>query len=569
MSPDGGPSGADFDGDGAEATTLRMFLRGAGHSSGMLRRRPVIGIASSWSELNPCNLGLRALAEHVKRGVLGAGGLPLEFPTISLAEPFLKPTTMLFRNQMAMDVETMISASPIDAVVLLNGCDKTVPAQLMGALSAGRPAISLAAGPRPTMRLGEETLTIDDFWEIADRRRQGIVSDSEWERVEAGLNPGVGTCNVLGTAATMAIVAEVLGCSLSGTALLPASGAARRAAAEESGARAVELAVDSVTPDHLITHRSLENAWRVVCALGGSTNAVIHIEALAGRIGGQIGVERLGELARTTPLLGDVRPSGPHLLADLDEAGGVPAVMRELAPLLHLDALAGGGEPWTAVVERTPVRAGTALRPLAEPKAASSGLAVLRGSLCPAGAIIKHSAADPALLEHIGPAVVFDGVEDMRARIDSPDLEAGPDSVLVLRNAGPVGGPGMPEVGAIPIPRRLLDAGVRDMVRISDARMSGTARGTIVLHVAPESAVGGPLGLVRDGDPIRLSLADARLDLDVEPGELARRRPSPGRPVPGRGYDRLHHEHVLQADRGCDFDFLAKTPAIEPTGSND
>jgi dihydroxy-acid dehydratase len=558
MSPEELFGGGDLDGDGAEATTLRMFLRGAGHSDEMVHRRPVIGIASSWSELNPCNLGLRTLAEHVKRGVLGAGGLPLEFPTISLAEPFVRPTTMLFRNQMAMDVETMISASPIDAVVLLNGCDKTVPAQLLGALSAGRPAISLAAGPRPTMKLGGETLTIDDFWGLADRRRQGIVGEAEWKRIEAGLNPGVGTCNVMGTAATMAVVAEVLGCSLPGTALLPASGAARRAAAEETGARAVQMAVDSVIPTQLITDRSLENAWRVVCSLGGSTNAVIHLEALAGRIGGRIGVERLGDLASSTPLLGDVRPSGPHLLSDLEEAGGVPAVMRELAPLLDLDALAATGEPWSAVIERTPSRSSPALRSLDEPKAPTSGLTMLSGSLCPDGAIIKHSAGDPSLFEHVGPAVVFDGVADMRARIDSPDLQVAPDSVLVLRNAGPVGGPGMPEVGAIPIPRRLLDAGVRDMVRISDARMSGTASGTIVLHVAPEAAVGGPLGLVRDGDPIRLSLTQARLDLEVEAGELAGRRPLPGRAEPSRGYDRLHHRHVLQADRGCDFDFLVE-----------
>jgi dihydroxy-acid dehydratase len=557
-------SGADFRRDDLDGMILRLFQRGAGRSHDEVRRGPVIGICSTWSELNPCNLGLRGLAAAVKRGVIAAGGLPLEFPTISLAEPYVKPTTLFLRNLMAMDVEEMIAASPIDAVVLLGGCDKTVPAQLMGALSAGKPAVALVAGPRPTADWRGEVLAIDDLWPLADRRRDGSLSEADWVALEGELNPGIGTCNVMGTATTMAVVAEVLGMTLPGTSLLPATGAARRAAAEETGARAVALAGAGTPPSAFVTRAALENAVRAVAAVGGSTNAVIHLEAIAGRVGERLGLDRIGELSDTTPLLSAVRPSGPALLADLQQAGGVPGVLRELAPLLHLDALAGTGRPWRAVIAEAAPRGGGALRPLDDPVAASGGLAVLRGTLAPDGAILKRSAATPGLLRHRGPALVFDGLDDLRARIDDPALAVTPETVLILRGVGPVGGPGMPEVGQLPIPAKLLRAGVRDMVRISDARMSGTAAGTVVLHVAPEAAVGGPLALVRDGDEIVLDTDRGLLDLRVDPQELERRRAAwqPG-PPPARGYDRLHHRHVLQAPEGCDLDFLRA--AVAPT----
>ena len=553
--------GFQFDGDGLEGLIHRMFMRGAGLSSDAVRRRPVIGICNSWSELNPCNLGLRELAEHVKRGVEAAGGLPLEFPTISLAEPYLKPSTLLLRNLMAMDVEQMIAGSPIDAVVLLNGCDKTVPAQLMGALSADKPALSLAAGPRPVVRRGERLVTIDELWRVGDERRRGTVDDAAWLDVEETLNSGVGTCNVMGTAATMAILAEVLGFSLPGTALLPANSAARATAAEETGRRAVALAQAATVPSALVTLESLENAFRVVCAVGGSSNAVIHLEALAGRIGERLGLERLARWSDETPLLADVRPSGPYLLDDLDAAGGVPAVMAELASLLHLEALAGTGETWAEITGRVQHRPSRALRPFHDPKETRGGLAILQGSLAPDGAVFKRSAA--SLRRRRGRAIVFDGVDDLHARIDDPSLAVDAESVLVLRNVGPVGGSGMPEVFEFPIPERLRAAGVNDLLRISDGRMSGTSAGAVVLHVAPEAAVGGPLALVRDGDVIELDVGAGRLDLLVSAEELARRARSlvVAQP-PTRGFERLHHLHVLQAHEGCDLDFLTGTKVV-------
>ena len=545
--------GFQFDGDGLEGLIHRMFMRGAGLSADAVRCRPVIGICNSWSELNPCNLGLRELAEHVKRGVQAAGGLPLEFPTISLAEPYLKPSTLLLRNLMAMDVEQMVAGSPIDAVVLLNGCDKTVPAQLMGGLSAGKPALSLAAGPRPVVRRGERLVTIDELWRVGDERRRGHVDDAAWLDVEETLNSDVGTCNVMGTAATMAIVAEVLGFSLPGTALLAANSAARATAAEETGRRAVELAQQATSP--LVTLESLENAFRVVCAVGGSSNAVIHLEALAGRIGERLGLERLARWSDETPLLADVRPSGPYLLDDLDAAGGVPAVMAELASLLHLGALAGTGETWAEIAGRVQHRPSRALRPFEDPKETQGGLAILQGSLAPDGAVFKRSAA--SLRRRRGQAVVFDGVDDLQARIDDPSLDVDAESVLVLRNVGPVGGSGMPEVFEFPIPERLRAAGVNDLLRITDGRMSGTSTGAVVLHVAPEAAVGGPLALVRDGDVIELDVGAGRLELLVPAEELAERARSLvlAQP-PTRGFERLHHLHVLQAHEGCDLDFL-------------
>jgi dihydroxy-acid dehydratase len=564
VSASGKPSGAVFLDDSFAGMEARMFRRAGGLSAAAVRRRPVVGICSSFSELNPCNLSLRSLSAAVARGVLAAGGQPVEFPTISLSEPFTRPTSMLLRNLMAMDVEETISSAPIDAVVLLGGCDKTVPAQLMGALSAGRPAILLVAGPREPTRWRDRTLTIDHVWELADARRAGEIDDEAWSELEGLLVGGPGTCNALGTAATMAIVAEALGMSLPGTALLPATSAARAEAAERTGARAVELALERTPPNALVTEASLHTALRAVCATGGSTNAIIHLQALAGRAGVPLSLDVVRAAALSTPLLTDVRPSGGHELADLDVAGGVPALLAELAPLIDLQARSGDGRPWEDVVASAPEpeRRGDVLRTLADPVSPVSGLTVLSGSLAPRGALLKSAAADPSLRRHRGPALVFDGVGDMRARVDDPALEVTPETVLVLRNAGPVGGPGMPEAGAIPIPERLLRAGVRDMVRVSDARMSGTARGTIALHAAPEAAAGGPLALVRDGDEIELDADAGTLDLCVDEATLDRRRRrwSPP-PAPGRGYARLFHDHVLQADEGCDFDFL-RAPSL-------
>lgn len=543
----------------------RAFLRGAGHSAAAVRRRPVVGICSSWSELNPCNAGLQGLADAVKRGVLAAGGLPLVFPTISISEPYSRPTSMMLRNLMAMDVEQMITSSPIDAVVLLGGCDKTVPAQLMGAVSAGKPALALTAGPRAvTRRHDGGALTIDDLWPKADERRRGLVSDDEWSRFEGCLNASVGTCNVMGTAVTMAVVAEMLGFALPGTALSPATSAARMAAAELTGTRVVALWAGSATATPpvpaaaMITPASIENAFRVVCAIGGSTNALLHLIAIAGRAGIRVRLADLRAWGTSTPVLVDVRPSGRYLLSDLDEVGGLPALVRELAPLLHMQTPTADGRSWSAVVADLPAASGPALHPLSDPVYPDGGLAVLAGSLAPDGAVIKRSASDPRLLRHTGRAVVFDGVADLRARIDDPLLDVDADSVLLLRGAGPRGGPGMPEVGHLPIPAKLLAQGVQDMVRVSDARMSGTATGTVVLHVAPEAAVGGPLALVRDGDLIRLDVEAGTLDLLVDDAELTRRRDDVQLPGarPARGFDQLHWDHVLQAPQGCDFDFL-------------
>ncbi|WP_153029417.1 dihydroxy-acid dehydratase [Amycolatopsis sp. YIM 10] len=552
--------GSLFNEDSMDGFLHRAFLRATGRSGEEVRQRPVIGICSSASELNPCNAGLSVVAESVKRGVLAAGGLPVVFPTISISEAFVRPTSMFLRNLMAMDVEQMITSSPVDAVVLLGGCDKTIPAQVMGALSAGKPALLIAAGPRPVGRFNGEVLTVDDFWPLAARRRRGELSDQDWNRLEGCLMSGVGTCNVMGTATTMATVAEVLGLALPGSTLLPATGSARQDAAVRTGARAVALAKEGRPPSEVVTAEAIEDAFRVVCAIGGSTNAMVHIAAMAGRIGAPLD---FATWSRTTPLLGDVRPSGPYLLEDLAEAGGIPAVVKELAPVLHLDRPSASGATWADEVAAVEPKTGGALRPFDRPVAAGGALAVLTGSLAPDGAVIKRSAMDHKLLRHTGRALVFDGVTDLNARIDDPGLPVDADSVLVLRGVGPVGGPGMPEVGHVPIPAKLAREGVEDMVRISDGRMSGTADGAVVLHVAPEAAVGGPLALVRDGDLVELDVDAGRLELLVPAEELERRKAEFTPPEgPSRGYELLYHRHVLQSPDGCDFDFLQKAPKI-------
>jgi dihydroxy-acid dehydratase len=542
-----------FDDPGPDGLIARGFLRGAGLSSDAVRRRPVIGIANTWSELNPCNGGLRELAADVKRGVVAAGGLPLEFPTISVAETFTRPSSLYLRNLLAMDTEEMIRTAPLDGVVLLGGCDKTIPAQLMGATSAGKPCLVVPAGPRALSSWRGESMTVEGLWPLLDERRAGNLDDNDWADLEGCLSAGVGTCNVMGTATTMAVVAEVLGMALPGSALLPAASSGRRDMAELTGRRIVARVKAGITPRDLLTAGSVRNAFRVICAVGGSTNAVIHLQALAHRAAIELDLATMKSLSDATSVVADVKPTGSGDLHDLEADGGVPAVIGLLAPGLDLDALAGDDRPWRLAL-RTPQ---SSRRCLLDGPALHEGpgsLAVLSGSLAPAGAILKRAGADPRLRRSRGRAVVFDGVADLRARIDDPGLDVEPSSVLVLRGAGPVGAPGMPEVGQLPIPTRLLARGVRDMVRISDARMSGTAVGTVILHVAPEAAVGGPLALVRDGDLIELDTDAGRLDLQVPPEELARRRKRLVLPtVRATGYERLYRAHVLQADRGCDF----------------
>lgn len=545
----------------------RSFARSMGLSDELLDR-PVVGIAATPSGFNNCHRGMPELVEAVSRGVLAAGALPRPFPTISLGEVFLSPTSMMFRNLMAMDTEEMIRAQPMDAVVLVGGCDKTVPAQLMGAASAGKPAVQVVTGPMSTgrhrgRRLGACT-DCRSFWA---RYRAGTVDAEEIAAVEGRLAVTAGTCAVMGTASTMACVAEALGMALPGSAAIPAVDSARLVAAEEAGRAAVRLIHHPITPAQVITPESVENALRVLMAVGGSTNAIVHLAAVAGRLGITVSMDRLNAISDETPVLVDLKPVGEGYMEDFHAAGGVPALLRELRPLLHLDCLGVDGR---TVRERLDGPAGwvdrNVVRPSTEPVSPVGGLVALRGSLAPDGAILKRAAATPALFEVEGRAVVFEGLEDLGARIDHPELDVRPEDILVLKNAGPHAA-GMPEAGYLPIPGKLARAGVKDMVRISDARMSGTAYGTIVLHAAPEAAVGGPLAAVRDGDRIALSVERKRIDLLVEEREVKRRLESwSPPPAPERGYRALFRRSVLQAPQGCDFDFLVGTPPAASRG---
>jgi dihydroxy-acid dehydratase len=539
----------------------RSYLRAEGISQAAIEGRPVVGVCNSWSELVNCNVHFRGLAEAVKRGVLQAGGLPLEFPTMSLGEAFMKPTTMMFRNLMAMDVEETIRANPLDAVVLIGGCDKTVPAQLMGAASVDIPTIMITGGPaQPAVFRGEHISNGTDLWRYTADLRAGRISREEYDDLEAAMVPSVGHCQEMGTASTMTSLVEALGMSLPGTASIPAVDARRAAAAEATGRRAVEMVqVGGPHPSRILTAAAFDNAITLLMALAGSTNAVIHLLAIAGRVGVDLRLDRFDEISRRTPVLANVRPSGAHLVEDLFHAGGVPVVLAELAPLLDGGAMTVTGSTLAENLAAAPVSVDrSVVAALDRPLATEGGIAVLHGSLAPGGALIKRSAASPELLSHRGPAVVFEDVYDLAARIDDPDLEVGRDSVLVLRNSGPRGGPGMPEWGQLPIPSKLLREGVPDMVRISDARMSGTSFGTVILHVVPEAAAGGPIAAVRDGDMIGLNVAARTLDLEVEPALLAQRLADLPELVPRytRGYGKLYLDHVLQADAGCDFDFL-------------
>jgi dihydroxy-acid dehydratase len=539
----------------------RSFARSMGLSDEALAR-PVVGIANTFSELNNCHRTVPELIEAVKRGVWQAGGLPREFPVISLGEVFLEPSAMMYRNLLALSAEAMLAAQPIDAAVLVGGCDKTMPGLVMGAASAGVPAVPVVAGPMLTSSVdGERVAACSDCRRFWAAYRRGELDAAAIARVEGQLAPTAGTCGVMGTASSVALVLEALGLMLPGGASIPAVHAERLRHAEEAGKLAVRLVGTGRSIASLLTERSLENALRVLQAVGGSTNAVIHLTAIAGRCGLGLPLDWLDRVS-DTPLLVDLKPSGQGYMEDFHKAGGLPVVLRELKPLLHLDAPTIEGRTlgdWLAGDYTFPAWQ-SVIRPLRDPLSPQGSLIVLRGNLAPEGAVLKRSAATPGLLQHEGRAVVFESLADLSARVDAPDLDVRPDDVLVLRGAGPVGGPGMPEAGALPIPRKLR--GVKDMVRISDARMSGTAFGTVVLHVSPEAAVGGPLALVRPGDRVRLDVTGRRLELLVDEGELAARRAAWRAPGPRaqRGYAWLYERHVQQAHLGCDFDFLRGSP---------
>lgn len=544
----------------------RSFARSMGYSRDLLAK-PVIGIAYTHSGFNNCHRHFPELLDAVKRGVLAAGALPLEFPTISLGEVFLAPTSLKYRNLMSMDTEEMIRAQPMDAVVLMGGCDKTLPAQIMGAVSADRPAIGLVAGPMLTGRHNGERLgACTDCRRFWARFRAGAIAAEEIDTVEGRLATTAGTCAVMGTASTMACLLEALGLILPGTAAIPAVHADRLRAAEATGAAAVRLIGSELTPQRIVTPQAIENAMRVLLALGGSTNAIIHLAAIAGRAGIAVSLEQLNALSDTTPVLVNLKPTGTGYMEDFFAAGGMGALLRELRDLLHLDALTVTGETLgerletdaNAWVDRGIVAA------RAHPVEAQGGLVALFGSLAPKGAILKRSAADPALFEHRGRAVVFSSLSDLAARIDDPALDVEPEDILVLQNAGPHSADAMPEAGYLPIPKKLAQRGVKDMLRISDARMSGTAYGAIVLHVTPDAASGGPLALVESGDAIRLSVKERRLDLLVEMDELERRRGLKALVTapPARGYSKLYADEILGADEGCDFAFLRGPRAV-------
>jgi dihydroxy-acid dehydratase len=555
-----------FDGRDELGFQHRAALRTIGIDADRYKGRPVIGIANSWSELNNCNMNLRDVAAAVKRGILSAGALPLEFPTISLGEEFMKPTAMLYRNLMAMDVEETLRSNPLDGVVLLSNCDKTGPAQLMGAASANLPAIQVNGGPRRAGQWkGIEIGSGTDLWKYWDEYRTGKLSAEDWGQLEQCMSCGAGACNVMGTASTMSAIAEGLGMMLPGSSTFAADDPGRMTVAEESGRRIVALVEQNLRPSDIMTKAAFDNAIRLCMALGGSTNAIIHLIAIAGRLGIELPLERFDELGRTTPCIADLKPSGRHLVHALHSAGGVPAVLKEIESLLDTSCITVTGNSVGENLRKVSAHDSSVIRTLDEPLQKEGAIAVLRGNLVPRGAILKTSAASPHLLQHEGRAVVFEDYADMLARIDDPDLDVTATSVLVLKNCGPKAAPGMPEWGAIPIPRKLQGAGVNDMVRISDARMSGTSYGTVVLHTCPEAAAGGPLSVVRNGDLIRLNVSERRLEILLSADTLARRLASenPRRSPHLRGYPRLYIDHVLQCDEGCDFDFLRPKNADE------
>ena len=544
---------------GKDGFIHRSSIKNQGWPADLFDGRPVIGIANSWSDLNPCNAHLRDVAESVKRGVWEQGGFPLEFPTMSLGEPIMRPTTMLFRNLMAMDVEESIRANPLDGIVLLSGCDKTTPAQLMGAASVDLPAIMLTGGPMLNGKYKNQDLgSGTDVWRFSEEVRAGRMTAQEFLDAEAGMSRSAGHCSTMGTASTMASMAEALGMCLPGSAAVPAPDANRYRFAHLTGRRIVQMVREDLRMSKILTRQAFENAIRVNACIGGSTNAVVHLLALAGRMGVELELKDFDRLGQELPLLANVQPSGKFLMEEFYYAGGLPAVMREMGELLHLGALTVTGKPVRDNIAGAECYNREVIYPFDKPLKPQAGIAVLRGNLCPDGAVIKPSAATPRLMKHRGRAVAFESIEDFKARIDDPKLDIDETCVMVLKGAGPRGYPGFPEVGNLPLPPKVLAKGISDMVRISDARMSGTAYGTVVLHVSPEAAAGGTLALVKTGDMIELDVESRRLHLDVPEAELAKRRAA-WKPAPtgyARGYAKLYIEHVNQAHRGADLDFL-------------
>lgn len=553
-----------FSAEGVSGLIRRAFTAASGYEPADMTR-PLIGICNTYSELNHCNSHLRAVSDAVKRGVLGAGGFPLEFPTISLGEIYLSPTSMLCRNLAAMDTEEMIRGNPLSGVVLLTNCDKTTPAALMGAASADLPTIMVSGGPMLNGHYQGEILgACTDCRRYSAEFEAGAISAETYKGVERNLVRSAGHCMVMGTASTMNSLMEALGMALPGNGAIPASDSRRLQLAQAAGRQIVDLVERDIRPSQILTAAAFDNAITLLNAVGGSTNAIVHLPAIAGRAGVDLPLSRFDEISRRTPLIANMRPSGEYQMEDLFYAGGIPAVLKELLPLLHGDALTVTGRTLAENVADAAVSNSDVIRSLDDPLAPEGGLSILRGNLAPDGAVIKHAAASPALCQHRGPALVFTDADDVKARIHDPALDVTPEHVLVLQNAGPIGGPGMPEIGNLPIPQKLLKQGIRDMARISDGRMSGTSYGTIVLHVAPEAAIGGPLALVRDGDEIELNVAERRLQLHVSDAELAERRAEWSAPPPAyqRGYGELYLRSVNQAPLGCDFDFLrGKDPA--------
>jgi dihydroxy-acid dehydratase len=553
-----------FGGQGKNAFMHRSWMKNEGLPADVFDGRPVIGICNTFSELTPCNAHLRTLAEHVKRGVYEAGGLPLEFPVMSLGESNLRPTAMMFRNLASMDVEESIRGNPMDGVILLVGCDKTTPALLMGAASCDLPTIAVSGGPMLNGNFrGAPVGSGTHVWKVFEDVKAGRISIEDFLAAEQGQSRSAGSCMTMGTASTMASMVEALGIGLPDNAAIPAVDARRHVLAHLAGRRIVDLVKEDVPMSQILTRQAFENAIRVNGAIGGSTNAVIHLIAVAGRLGVDLGLDDWDKFGRGVPTIVDLMPSGRFLMEEFYYAGGLKAVMRALgeAGILHLDAPSVAGGTMRDIIKDAPNYNKEVIRDLSNPLTPEGGIAVLRGNLAPSGAVIKPSAATPALMQHKGRAVVFETIEDYHARVDDPTLDIDENCVMVLKNCGPRGYPGMAEVGNMPLPAKLLKKGVTDMVRISDARMSGTAYGTVVLHTAPEAALGGPLALVRNGDMIELDVAGRRLHLDVSDAELDRRRSEWTAPVPtgtatAGGYAKLFVDHVLQADRGCDFDFL-------------
>jgi dihydroxy-acid dehydratase len=551
-------------------------LRGFSHRSRMLQLgfqredfigKPVIGIINTWSEINPCHAHLRERAEAVKRGVWQAGGFPVEVPTITITETYMKPSPMLYRNLLAMDTEEVLRSLPLDGAVLMGGCDKTTPAMLMGAISANVPAIYLPAGPMLRGNWDGKILgSGTDVWKFWADRCAGVVSDEEWKGIEIGIARSPGFCMTMGTASTMTALSEALGMTLPGASSIPAADSNHVRLAMDTGRRAVEMAWEDLKPAEIFTPAAFRNAITVDMAIGGSTNAIIHLVALARRRGFDLPLTRFDEISKNVPVLANIRPSGEYLMEDFYYAGGLRALMAEIRDLLDLDCLTVNGKTLGQNLEGAVALNCNVIRERSKPLMETGGTVILFGSLAPDGAVIKSVAADRRLWQHTGPAVVFKNFDDMEARVNNDDLVVDEDSVLVLQNAGPLGAPGMPEWGLLPIPKKILKRGIRDMVRISDSRMSGTAYGTCVLHVAPESYVGGPLALVRDGDMITLDIPNRKLDLLVPKEELAKRRAEWKRPeeIDKRGYLALYKEHVSQANQGCDFDFLKPVAAATP-----